>query len=175
MKSHPPDWSPVEDDILRKNYQTEKSVAHLVDLLPGRSESGINQRAARLGIKRRADVRSAILASLAQRGEATSYDVASDVGLDVSTIRHYLRDLKNAKLVHKSDKVIKPNAVFRCQVVLWAAGDGTDAVAPKEWHRSGLKSVDIPPRDEITAALFGSAPAMSAPAITGRLIMQEMQ
>ncbi|WP_186112062.1 ArsR family transcriptional regulator [Burkholderia gladioli] len=173
--SHPPDWSPVEDDILRKNYQTEKSVACLVDLLPGRSESGINQRAARLGIKRRADVRGAILASLTQCGGATSYDVASDVGLDVSTIRHYLRDMKSAKLVHKSDKAIVPNAVFRCAVALWAAGDGKDAVAPKEWHRAVMKAVDIPPRDEITAALFGSAPTMSAPAITGRLIMQEMQ
>lgn len=44
------DWSDEEDEILRKHYTDKKGIQHLCDLLPGRSNTAIYERARKIGL-----------------------------------------------------------------------------------------------------------------------------
>lgn len=178
-------WTPAEDKILREMYASVDTLVSQLHRLPGCNEMGCKNRARVLGIRKSIQVRETskpqVVAAMAMYRGLSAPDIAKRSKIHIVTVRKLLSDMVKAGEAHIA--AWGPDKTNGVPTRLYRLGSGRNASKPrvrtsnervKAWEqrqepeelrvrrsryytRRQIKlGVLIPPRDPITAALFGS-------------------
>lgn len=179
-------WTGAEDKVLRAMFASHESIAAQLHLLPGHNLQSCKNRARALGLKKAVRVmetsKSTIVAAMAYYGVRSAPDIAKLSKTHIVTVRKIINDMVKAGEAHIDGYA--PATLNGMPTRLFKLGAGRNAPKPrtktpservKAWEkrqdpeelrvrrtryatrRKAKLGRLIPPRDPLTAALFGGA------------------
>ncbi|MGV0128863.1 hypothetical protein [Burkholderia gladioli] len=168
-------WSPQDEEILLTKYSS-LPISELKELLSApRSTKAIDIHAQRLGLCRRSSKTSQddrVLQAINELNVATAAELSFKTKICEVAVNMVMRRLRKRGLAHVSRRYLGVKRGMPCRFFLYRAGPGVDAA---EWEPvAELPKVAnaVPPRDEITAALFGIAPEVNFSPVPSRIYQQ---
>lgn len=179
-------WTPAENKILRAIFASHETIASQLHLLPGHDLQSCKNRARALGLKKAVRVvetsKPVIIAAMAYCGVRSAPDLAKLTKTHIVTVRKIINDMVKAGEAHIDGYA--PATLNGMPTRLYKLGPGRNAPKPrtktpskrvKAWEkrqdpeelrvrrtryatrRKAKLGRLIPPRDPLTAALFGGA------------------
>ncbi|VVE00247.1 hypothetical protein PIN31115_02066 [Pandoraea iniqua] len=179
-------WTCAEDKVLRAIFASHETIADQLHLLPGHNLQSCKNRARALGLKKAIRVvetsKPIIVAAMAFYGVRSAPDLAKLTKTHIVTVRKIINEMVKAGEAHIDGYA--PATLNGMPTRLFKLGPGRNAQKPrtktpservKAWEkrqdpeelrvrrthyatRRKLKlGLIIPPRDPLTAALFGGA------------------
>ncbi|VVE07137.1 hypothetical protein [Pandoraea terrigena] len=179
-------WPPAEDKILCAIYASHETIASQLHLLPGHDLQSCKNRARVLELKKAVRVvetsKPVIVAAMAYYGVRSAPDLAKLTKTHIVTVRRIINDMVKADEAHIDGYA--PATLNGMPTRLFKLGPGRNAPKPrtktpservKAWEkrqdpeelrvrrtryatrRKAKLGRLIPPRDPLTAALFGGA------------------
>lgn len=168
-------WSHQDEEILLKKYNS-LPMSELKELLSSpRSTKAIDIHACRLGLCRRSSKTTQddrVLQAINELNVATAAELSFKTKIcevDVNRVMRRLRDRGLAHVLHRYLGV-KRGAPYR--FFIYQAGPGVDAIQWERVDQIPKPTSAVPPRDEITAALFGIAPEVNFSPVPSRIYQQ---
>lgn len=168
-------WSPQDEEILLKKYNS-LPISELKELLSApRSTKAIDIHACRLGLCRRSSKMTQddrVLQAINELNIATAAELSFKTKIWEGAVNMAMRRLRERGLVHVLRRCFEMKRGTPHRFFIYRAGPGVDAVQWERVDQIPKPTSTVPPRDEITAALFGIAPEVNFSPVPSRIYQQ---
>lgn len=158
-------WSGKELNVLRSIWAENKTIESQMHLLPGRTLKAAKHQARRSGLVKAYSgelARYRALAIIREHGPMSAVTLARHISRSHQNAHSLILQLRDEGRIYIAGHEPEKRARVRT-LKLWAAGSSMNAPTPRKMRVSKRKpepivveAFQIPPRDSLTAAFFGS-------------------